>query len=150
MKLAKATQKQFTVFLFVGAINTIFGYSIFYFFIFLNLSYYLSFLIASLFGLIFNFMTTGRIVFKSKNIRLFYKYILTSIILYFLYIGLFKIINGYINNFYISGLITMMLTAFLSFYLNKKIFITKVTVNNIEGIVDKKLNFFKKLIVSIK
>jgi len=78
-------------------------------------------------GLIFNFMTTGRIVFKNKNIRLFYKFILISMILYFLNIALIKVINAYSNNFYISGGATMALTAFLAFYLNEKIFSARIT-----------------------
>lgn len=132
MKLNKALQKQFLVFLCVGVMNTIFGYSIFAFFIFLNTPYYLALLFSALLGLIFNFITTGRIVFKNKRFSAFYKFITISILLYFIHILLIKIINRNINNFYISGLLTMSLTAILSFYLNKKVFSIKVNVNDRE------------------
>jgi len=132
MKLNIKHQKQFVVFLFVGGVNTIFGYSIFAFFIFLKLSYYLAFLFAATLGVIFNFMTTGRIVFKNKDFSLFYKFIFISIIMYFLHIILIRIINVHINNLYISGLMTMSVTALLAFYLNKKVFTIKNTTNTIE------------------
>lgn len=132
MKLDRAVQKQFLVFLCVGVMNTIFGYSIFAFFIFLNTPYYLALLFSALLGLIFNFITTGRIVFKNKRFSAFYKFITISILLYFIHILLIKIINRNINNFYISGLLTMSLTAILSFYLNKKVFSIKVNVNDRE------------------
>jgi|GEM_PF-992998 putative flippase GtrA len=137
MKLNIKQQKQFVVFVFMGGINTIFGYSIFAFFIFLKMSYYLAFLFAASLGLIFNFMTTGRIVFKNKDFGLFYKFIFISIIMYFLHIILIRIINVHINNFYISGLMTMSLTALIAFYLNKKVFTIKNTANNIEEYLNK-------------
>lgn len=137
MKLKIETQKQFIIFLFIGGINTVFGYSIFAFFIFLKISYYLAFLFAAFLGLIFNFMTTGRIVFKNKNFSLFYKFILISIVLYLVHIILIRIINIHINNFYISGLMTMSFTALLSFYLNKKVFAIKNIENNTEECLDK-------------
>lgn len=136
-KLDIETKKQFITFLFVGAINTLFGYSVFAFFIFFKISYYLAFLFAGLLGVMFNFITTGRIVFKNKDFNLLYKFILISIVLYFLHIILVKMFNVYINNFYISGLMTMGLTALLAFYLNKKIFTIKNTVNNLDECLDK-------------
>jgi hypothetical protein len=135
MKLNIQTQKQFITFLFVGAINTLFGYSIFAFFIFLKITYYFAFLFAALLGLMFNFITTGSIVFKNKDFGLFYKFILISIVLYFVHVILIRIINVYINNFYISGLMTMSLTAILAFYLNKKVFY----IENIADYTDKVL-----------
>lgn len=126
MKLDKAIQKQFIIFLCVGVINTVFGYSLFAFFIFIDTPYYLAFLFAALLGLIFNFLTNGRIVFKNKSFNVFYKFITISALLYFIHIILIKVINKNINNFYISGLLTMSITAILSFYLNKKIFSIKV------------------------
>lgn len=137
IKLNIKQQKQFVVFILVGGINTVFGYSIFAFFIFLKISYYLAFLFAASLGLIFNFMTTGRIVFKNKDFSLFYKFIIISIIMYFLHIILIRIINVHINNFYISGLMTMSVTALIAFYLNKKIFTSKNSTNNMEEYLNK-------------
>ncbi|OIZ95164.1 hypothetical protein A1D18_03450 [Candidatus Rickettsiella isopodorum] len=136
-KLDIETKKQFITFLFVGAINTIFGYSVFAFFIFFQIRYYLAFLFSGLLGVMFNFITTGRIVFENKDFGLFYKFILISTILYFLHIILVKMFNIYINNFYISGLITMALTTFISFYLNKKIFTIKNKIDSFEEKLDK-------------
>ena len=136
-KLDIETKKQFITFLFVGVINTVFGYSVFAFFIFFHIRYYLAFLFSGLLGVMFNFITTGRIVFKNKDFGLFYKFILISTILYFLHIILVKIFNIYINNFYISGLITMGFTAFIAFYLNKKVFTIKNTVDSMDKYLDR-------------
>ena len=137
MKLDNTLQKQFIVFLCVGIMNTVFGYAIFAFFIFLKAPYYLAFLFAALLGLVFNFITTGRIVFKNKSFKIIYKFVFVSVIMYFLHIFLIKIINLQINNFYISGLMTMSLTALIAFYFNKKIFTIKNSFNNINENLDK-------------
>ncbi|MEN9917162.1 MAG: hypothetical protein RLY40_1094 [Pseudomonadota bacterium] len=140
MKLDKDLQKQFIIFLFVGAMNTIFGYSIFAFLIFVNTPYYLALFFAALLGLIFNFITTGRIVFKNKGFSIFYKFMTVSMLLYFINITLIKIINRNINNFYISGLLSISFTAILSFYLNTRIFSIKIPDNDRE-MLDKANEF---------
>jgi len=68
---------------------------------------------------------------------LFYKFIIISIIMYFLHLILIRIINVHINNFYISGLMTMSVTALIAFYLNKKIFTSKNSTNNMEEYLNK-------------
>lgn len=140
MKLDKDLQKQFIIFLFVGAMNTIFGYSIFAFLIFVNTPYYLALFFAAVLGLIFNFITTGRIVFKNKGFSIFYKFMTVSMLLYFINITLIKIINRNINNFYISGLLSISFTAILSFYLNTRIFSIKIPDNDRE-MLDKANEF---------
>ena len=72
-----------------------------------------------------------------NQLGLFYKFIFISIIMYFLHVILIRIINIHINNFYISGLMTMSLTAIIAFYLNKKVFTIKNTVNNSEQCLNK-------------
>ncbi len=139
-KLKILLKKQFIIFIFVGGINTIFGYSIFAFLIFLKIRYYLSFLIATSLGLIFNFMTTGRIVFKNKNFSLFYRFIFINIVMCILNIILIRIINIHINNFYISGLMSMAITVLVAFYLNKKVFTMENTANNMEKCLKKQVD----------
>lgn len=66
------------LFIFVGALNTLFGYTIFTFFIMMGLHYALAALLANILGVLFNFKTTGKIVFKNSNNVLLVKFFLRS------------------------------------------------------------------------
>lgn len=61
-------------FLCVGAINTVFGYSAFAFFFLIGLHYALAALFGTILGILFNFKTTGTIVFKSHDNRLILRF----------------------------------------------------------------------------
>jgi putative flippase GtrA len=53
-------------FLVVGAVNTLFGYLVYLAGLWLGASYQAALAVATVLGAIFNFFTTGRIVFESK------------------------------------------------------------------------------------
>ena len=57
----------FIRFIFIGVINTIFGYGIYLIFLFAGLNFALAVLLSTILGVIFNFFTTGRFVFNSTN-----------------------------------------------------------------------------------
>lgn len=111
--------KQFIVFLLVGGINTLFGYSVFAFLIYLKLHYTLAALLSTIAGVIFNFNTFGRIVFKNAQSRLFLKFAVVYVIVYLLNIGLITMLDMVLNNFYINGAIAMAIVAVLTYFLNK-------------------------------
>ena len=69
-----AFKNQFFLFLVVGGINTILGYAVFALLIYLGLHYALAVIIGTIVGILFNFKTTGGIVFKSKDNRLIFKF----------------------------------------------------------------------------
>ncbi len=112
---------QFIKFLFVGGINTLFGYSVFSLCTFFNLHYTLSTLTATILGILFNFKTTGCIVFKNNNNNLIFKFLLVYGFVYLLTIGILKLftIIG-LNNMYINYAILLLPNAVLSFLLMKK------------------------------
>ncbi|MGX1305312.1 putative flippase GtrA [Amorphus suaedae] len=56
-------------FLLVGVVNTIFGYSVFALLYLLTHHHNFSVIAATIIGIIFNFFTTGRIVFGNKSLR---------------------------------------------------------------------------------
>lgn len=58
--------RQFLRFLIVGAGNTVFGYLLYLIGLWIGLSYQAALAGATIFGAIFNFFTTGRIVFESS------------------------------------------------------------------------------------
>lgn len=111
---------QFVRFLIVGLLNTLFGYALFSLFIFFSLHYTLASLLATIFGILFNFKTTGLLVFKNNNNRLILKFFLVYTIVYIINIIFLTVFNTFNINMYFSGAILMFPLALLSFILNKK------------------------------
>ena len=70
-------------FLLVGMINSLFGYTVFSLLIFLKLlDYNIALLIATICGVLFNFKTTGTIVFKNGNNTLIIRFITVYLFIY--------------------------------------------------------------------
>ena len=69
------TQRQLWRFLCVGLLNTLFGYLCFAFFVYLGLHYALAVGLATCAGIVFNFQTTGKIVFNNTRTILIFKFI---------------------------------------------------------------------------
>lgn len=111
---------QFILFLFIGVINTLFGYAVFCLFIWLNFHYTIALLIATCLGVIFNFKTIGSVVFKSHNNRLILRFFLVYMIIYAVSIGVIHMEGFFLTSMYLKGFISTLLTAILSYNLNKK------------------------------
>jgi len=71
--------RRFVRFLAVGALNTAWGYMIFAGAIWLGLSAELALLVATIVGVAFNFLTTGRIVFASRDGRRLPRFLLVYV-----------------------------------------------------------------------
>ncbi len=61
-------QRQFVRFLFVGALNTGVGYGFFVLFVLMKLGPNISLTLATGLGVLFNYMTTGRLVFAARGL----------------------------------------------------------------------------------
>ncbi len=112
---------RFTKFLFVGALNTIFGYSVFALFNFLNFHYTLSTLLATIIGVLFNFKTTGVIVFKNGNNRLLLRFVSIYTLMYLITIlelKMFVLLN--LTNMYVNYAIVLLPNAMISYFLMKR------------------------------
>lgn len=112
---------QFLRFLVVGAVNTVFGYTVFAVLILLHLHYALAALLAQICGVLFNFKTTGTLVFKNKSNRLIFRFFGVYLVTYMLTVGLLKLFNLYGVNNLIAGAIIALPMASVSFLLNKKL-----------------------------
>lgn len=108
-------------FLVVGGVNTIFGYAVFAGLILLHLHYVIAALLAQICGVLFNFKTTGTLVFKNKNNRLIFRFIGVYAFTYLLNIGLLKIFDIYGMKSLIAGAIILIPVALISYTLNKKL-----------------------------
>ncbi len=117
---------RFIKFLFVGVLNTLFGYAVFALFNFLGLHYTLSTLLATVLGILFNFKTTGCIVFKNGNNKLLFRFVLVYSFTYIFTIAAlygFRTLN--MNNMYINYALLLPVNAMLSYILMKKfVFLT--------------------------
>ena len=76
--------KKFIKFLFVGALNTLFGYLMYTIFISTPLKREYALLLAYMVGVLWNFKTTGVLVFKNNNNKLIFKFISAYVITYFI------------------------------------------------------------------
>jgi putative flippase GtrA len=118
--LLRKLDQPFIRFLFVGGINAIFGYGLFAFFIYLHLHYSLASLLSTILGVLFNFKTTGKLVFKSSNNRLIVRFFAVYGMVYVVNVLLLKGLKWVGLNFYVTGAILILPLAILSFLLNKK------------------------------
>ncbi|WP_442941738.1 GtrA family protein [Nostoc sp.] len=111
--------KKFIRFLIVGGINTLFGYSIFIMLILLNFRYEIAVLISTMCGVLFNFKTIGTFVFKNKNNKLIFKFILVYAMIYFLQLFFLKQLLSYKINLFVAEALILLPLALVSYTLNK-------------------------------
>lgn len=111
---------QFFRFIFIGGVNTLFGYSVFSLLVYCEVHYSLALFFATILGVIFNFKTIGIIVFKNgKNNRVI-RFIAVYVILYFLNLVIIWVLKNMNTNIYVAGGIAVLPVAFIGFYLNKR------------------------------
>ena len=65
---AKLHDRRFVRFLVVGALNTLFGYGVFSLLVLTGLGAGLSLFVATVLGVLFNYVTTGRLVFAARGL----------------------------------------------------------------------------------
>lgn len=109
-------------FLVVGAINTLFSYLIYAALILVGAHYNLAALISTIVGIIFNFFTTGRIVFRSLDNRRFILFVLVYAFTYLVNILLLRwLIDGLAMDKLVAGALVTLPVALLSYFLNANI-----------------------------
>jgi putative flippase GtrA len=107
-------------YLLVGGLNTIFGYCVFAIFIFLGFHYSLAVLVSTILGVLFNFQSYGRLVFKNHSLSLLSRFIFVYTIIYFANIILILFFEKLVFNLYYSGALSIPFIAYLGFNLNKR------------------------------
>ena len=112
--------EKFLKFLFVGALNTVFGYSIYAIFVAIGLQANIALFLQYIFGILWNFKTTGAIVFKNHNNRLIFKFFGSYVFTFIVNSILLKILIDYIHmNDYLAQAILVLPVAMLSFTIFK-------------------------------
>jgi len=111
---------QIARFFLVGMLNTAFGYSLFSVLIFLELHYSFAVFISTVISVLFNFKTTGKLVFKNSNNKLLFKFIGTYVFIYFLNVIFLRIFEIQNINMYIAGAVLILPMALISYIINKR------------------------------
>ncbi|TCS35119.1 GtrA-like protein [Paucimonas lemoignei] len=119
INLGNLAKHQFLRFLFVGMINSLFGYGCFALFLYLGLHYTLALLLATALGVLFNFKTTGTLVFGSRDNRLVFRFSCSYIFIYFINVIGIKALSLIGIEAYIAGAILLLPMAVLAFIVNK-------------------------------
>lgn len=136
-------------FLFVGVLNTAFGYLMYLFFIWIGVHYALALFCALLVGVFFNFHTIGGLVFQYKNYRMIWMFYLVYFAVYLLNVGElyllrrsgiyeFILVLPYLEIIHelpinltkagdgIGQAIVLIPNSLLSFFLNRKLVFSKI------------------------
>ena len=107
-------------FLLVGVLNTLVGYGLFSFFIFLDLHYSIAVLYSTILGVLFNYKSIGKLVFNTHNNDRIYHFIGVYIFLYLLNVAsLWGLSSIGLENMYVAGAILLAPLAIISYALNK-------------------------------
>ncbi|MCX6008158.1 MAG: GtrA family protein [Chloroflexi bacterium] len=113
----------------MGGVNTAFGYTVFAVLILLNHHYkicspevelVLATLLGQICGILFNFKTTGTIVFRNKNNRLIFRFFGVYLFTYLLNYGLLRVFDSYDVSRLVAGAIIILPIAFISFLLSRR------------------------------
>lgn len=102
-----------------------FGYGLFAFFVWLGLHYSFAVFLSTVLGVLFNFKTTGLIVFKNGNNKLLLKFIGVYILTYLTNIVLISFLKLTGLGIYLAGAIAVLPVAILSFILLKSFVFNK-------------------------
>ena len=109
-------------FLVVGAINTLFSYLVYAVLILIGSHYSLATLISTILGVIFNFFTTGRIVFRIMDNKRFVMFVLVYAFTYFVNVMFLRLlIDGLEMDKLLAGALVTLPVALLSYFLNANV-----------------------------
>ena len=104
----------------VGFMNTLFGYGVYCFCLWIGLHYGLAISTATILGVLFNFKSIGGLVFNSKENARLCKFIFVYILIYCLNIfGIWFLLFWGVRET-VSGALLLLPLAILSYYLNSK------------------------------
>lgn len=105
-------------FIIVGLLNTLVGYGIYAILIFLGVHFTIASFLGTILGVLFNYFSTGLLVFERGRGRLV-QFVMVYIIIYLCNILGIQILNMVGFNLYYSGALLVPPSAAFSFILNK-------------------------------
>lgn len=112
--------RRFLRFLLVGGINTAFGYGAFVACLWLGMHYAMAVAVATMLGVLFNFKSTGTLVFKSRDNRKLPRFVGVYAIVYLANVVGIAILLRCGAPEWLGGLILILPCAILSYILNSR------------------------------
>lgn len=104
----------------VGGLNTAFGYSVFALLIFMGLHYPVAIFVATVVGILFNFVTYGNLVFGMSCRRLIWRFIAIYGVLYVVNLAVVFFFLPLLRNVYTANALATVFNTVLGYYLNRR------------------------------
>ena len=109
----------------VGGINTVFGYGAYALFVYVGFHYAWAALLGTIVGTIFNYFTTGGLVFDGARNGGFVRFVSVYAVVYFINIGALALlqqvrIGSLVVGPYLAGLLLIVPTALISYVLMRR------------------------------
>lgn len=123
-RFALIPDRRFLSFLMVGALNTAFGYGCFSLLIFSGLHRSLALFLATVLGIIFNFKTTGRLVFRSNDNSRIIRFIAVYGVVYLINLGGLEVLVRIGLSVYLAGALLLLPCAAVAFLLQRSFVFT--------------------------
>ena len=121
MTLMELASGRFARFLLVGVLNTAFGYGMYAALLWLGLAPYLAVGIGTVLGVLFNFQSTGRLVFASAHPGRLPRFVLVYAFMYFVNVGCLSLVMSRTGlNAYVAGAVMLLPVAILTFFLQRR------------------------------
>jgi putative flippase GtrA len=107
-------------FLMVGLLNSLVGYSLFAGFLYAGLHYTAALFFATVMGVLFNFKSTGKMVFKSHNNQLIFRFVAVYLVCFGVNVAWLKLVTILGLDLYNGAALAVLPMALLAFVLNRK------------------------------
>jgi len=118
-RIGNLWSNQLIRFMIVGIGNTVFGYSLYVLGLMFGIPYQLALIVATILGAVFNFLTTGRIVFESRSKAKFFAFLAVYAITLVVNVALLTgLVHAGMTKAYAQAVLLPLVVS-LSFLLNK-------------------------------
>jgi len=114
------SRRRFFRFLLVGGINTAFGYAAFVACLWLGMHYAIAAAAATILGVLFNFHSTGKLVFSSTNYRHLPLFLGVYVVVYLVNVLGLSLLSMAKIPPWLGGLLLILPCAMLSYFLNSR------------------------------
>jgi len=122
---SRLERNRYVRFLLIGMLNTVFGYAVFALAFYVGASPALALLIATAIGILFNFFTTGQIVFNDRGTSRLPHFVFAYCATYLINLALLKIIMLAGVNGLIAQAISLPVVAVCSFFILRRFVFTR-------------------------
>ena len=104
----------------VGLLNTAFGYGVYALFLYVGMHFAWASFLSTVLGILFNFFTTGRIVFHNTDYRRLIRFFLVYGVVYLFNVSCLVFLNRLRIDLYLGGLLLIPPAAVIGYLLNRR------------------------------